>query len=243
MRVFYIENPDLNIAVEKVLEALRNKMLIMIAGSFSVDYSGRASSKLDEGDRIFIIKQDKAVLVHRPNGYKPVNWQPPGSRVNAVFRDGKMILEAIRLKPREKLIAIFTKIYFLFAIKLYDIGEFEMYLTEEDMKRVLIRHPDIIEEGLTIIKTEKELESGKADIIARDKNFKIVIIELKKHKIHKSDVLQLYRYVSKLRETNKNIRGIIVGTAVDNEAMIIADKLDLEIKTISLRKLSEYKGI
>jgi len=238
-----IKDPGLSVAAEKILEALRNKMLIIIVGSFSVDYRGRASSKLDEGDRIFMIKQDRAILVHRPDGYKPVNWQPSGSRINVAFKDGKMVLEAIRLKPREKLVAIFTKIYFLFAIKLYDIGEFEMYLTEEDMKRILIRHPNVIEEGLTIIKTEKELESGKADIIARDRNFKIVIIELKKHKIHKTDVLQLYRYVSKLRETNKNIRGMIVGTAVDNEAMVIADKLDLEIKTISLKKLSEYKGI
>ena len=57
------------------------KYTIVIIGSCKVIYEGRASSTLDYGERIVILKQDGSTLIHRPTGYKPVNWQPSGASI------------------------------------------------------------------------------------------------------------------------------------------------------------------
>ena len=71
---------DLAEAVERIREAIRSKRLLIVVGRMEVSYAGRASSILGSGDRVLMIKPDGSVLIHRPMGYEPVNWQPPGSR-------------------------------------------------------------------------------------------------------------------------------------------------------------------
>jgi len=45
-----------------------------------IDYRAEQDPFLDWGERIIIIKQDGAVLVHQPIMREPVNWQPSGSK-------------------------------------------------------------------------------------------------------------------------------------------------------------------
>ena len=237
----YLEKPSLEEATERIRYGIAWKMIIIIVGRFSVEYKGRASSYLEEGDRIFIIKQDRAILIHRPEGYKPINWQPSKSTVKVSVDKNKLILEAIRDRPREIIRAYFSKIHMIYMAKLYDTGKFSMYLTEKEMQDIISKNLSLIEEGLTLLKREKELEGGKADIVCRDKQGNIVVIELKKHNITIQDVLQLNRYIEGLRRTNKKIRGIIVGTGLNKDAYEILIRLGLEYKIINLKELSRYK--
>jgi len=236
-----LEHPSLDDVEQRLREVILWRRLAIIVGFFSVDYYGRASSYLESGERLIIIKEDGSVLIHRSVGYKPINWQPSSSRIRMERKDGILILEVIRMKPREVLRIKLERVKLLYIDKLVDTGAFEMYLTEEDMKRIFIRNPGLIEPGLHIITSEKEVGSGKADIVARDSSSNIVIIELKKHKIGVNEVLQLNKYVSELRVTNKNVRGIIIGTDISSDAMELAKRLKLEYKVYSLRALSQYK--
>ena len=70
--------PTLEKALSIVLNALNQKKVLVLVGTCTVEYQGRAKSTLSLGDRILIIKRDGAVLVHRPIGYAPVNYQRPG---------------------------------------------------------------------------------------------------------------------------------------------------------------------
>jgi len=241
MKIFNLVNPSIEEALKTIKHAISWKLFTIIVGNFSVEYEGRASSILEEGDRLLVIKQDRAILIHRPDGYKPVNWQPSGARLKAFIQDDNLVIEAIRVNPREIIKIYFTRLYLVYASKLYDIGRFSMYFTEKDMQEIISNHPSLIEEGLKIIKVEKELETGKADIIGRDKKGNIVVIELKKHTITVQDVLQLNRYVSILKSTNKRLRGIIVGTGINREALEIAGKLGLEYKILNLKEISRYR--
>ena len=72
---------DLEYAAEKIREGIRSGSLIVLMGLMEVYYEGRAASSLGPGERLLIIKQDGSLLVHRPTGYEPVNWQPPGSKI------------------------------------------------------------------------------------------------------------------------------------------------------------------
>lgn len=55
-----------------VREGIEKRKALMIIGNCWVDYQGRASSTLGPCERIVIIKEDKALLVHRPHGYESI---------------------------------------------------------------------------------------------------------------------------------------------------------------------------
>lgn len=78
----------------RILEdALRARKFVFVAGDCKVDYEGRASSVLEWGERVAIVKQDGSVLVHRPVGYEPVNWQPSGCLVKVWLEDsGNLVM-------------------------------------------------------------------------------------------------------------------------------------------------------
>jgi len=73
-----LENPSVKEAAEFVGEAVSERKVVVVVGNCWVDYRGRASSRLEAGERIVVVKEDGSVLVHRPVGYEPVNWQPAG---------------------------------------------------------------------------------------------------------------------------------------------------------------------
>lgn len=53
------------------------------------------------------------------------------------------------------------------------------YITEEDFENYIYKHLDLIEKGLTPIDRQVSIEEGRIDILAKDKNKKFVVIELK----------------------------------------------------------------
>lgn len=66
--------PSIDKAEEFIIKNIGKCLLVV--GNCCVEYQGRASSKLGPGERIVIIKEDGALLVHRPTGYEPINWMP-----------------------------------------------------------------------------------------------------------------------------------------------------------------------
>ena len=75
-----LENPEFSEAVEVLEEYLRREYTVQVNGLCTVNYQGRAKSKLDRGERLVIKKQDSALLVHGPDNYQPKNWQPEVDR-------------------------------------------------------------------------------------------------------------------------------------------------------------------
>ena len=53
-----VQNPTAEKAVSLVMEALSKRKALIIVGNCWVDYHGRASSKLEPGERIVIFKED-----------------------------------------------------------------------------------------------------------------------------------------------------------------------------------------
>ncbi|ACL10433.1 indolepyruvate ferredoxin oxidoreductase, alpha subunit [Desulfurococcus amylolyticus 1221n] len=84
------EKPDLNTLPGVIKKAIVEGRVVIIIGECSIEYEGRSASRLGNGERILIIKQDGSVLVHRPQGYSPVNWQPETSVIE-VWTDDEVI--------------------------------------------------------------------------------------------------------------------------------------------------------
>jgi len=235
-------SPSFDRAINLLKSAIKSKQLIIIIGSCKVRYSGRAGSYLEEGERVIIIKNDGSLLVHRDVGYKPVNWQPPGSSISIRGENGSIVIFSQRNKPLEKLLITMSNIKVIIAYRLVDVGEFSMYLTEDDLQRILFENPTIIESGLRAVMREKELKSGRVDIFAIDKEGNPVLIEVKRGRVGEKEVLQLYKYVSEIKVTNPNVRGILVSPELEPRAQMLINELGLEYKSVDLVKLSKKYG-
>ena len=233
-----IIDPSMKDVAEVINTARRSKCVLILIGTFSIDYKGRAASQISSGDRILIFKEDGSLIIHRPKGYKPVNWQPNTDSIKIDEKDEKLRVTFIRRKPKEVVSILIEKVHLIYYGKLEDIAQFEMHLTEDDLKDVLKKRPEYIEEGIRITREEHDIGIGKIDLLGRDRNGNIVVIELKKGRVGENEVLQLNRYVQYYRKTNPNVRGIIVGSSITNTAKILLENLKLEFKPINLRKIS-----
>ena len=122
--VVTLENPTVKKAAEFIKAAVAERKAIILVGNCWVDYKGRASSKLEPGERIVIIKEDSSVLVHRPSGYEPVNWQPTGCIFQTRTKGDTLRIRAVRRKPSESVNISFDHVYLASAMKLIDRGVF-----------------------------------------------------------------------------------------------------------------------
>jgi len=234
------ENPSVDEALSKLDTAFNERRTVVLIGNCWVNYWGRASSKLEPGERIVIIKEDGSVLVHRSKGYEPINWQPPGCSLKA-YKDGaSLVITAIRKSPRETVSIYFSQIYFLSALKLSDEGEFSLYASEEDMQKAILMEPSLIEDGFKPINYEKKVKPGFIDIYGIDKNGRMVVIEIKRRTAGKDAVLQLAKYIESLKvSAGQEIRGILVAPQISKEARRLLLSLGLDFKKIDPKKCSE----
>ena len=231
-------SPTLMEAAETLKDAFRGRRLVLLVGNCRVDYEGRASSTLEWGERITMIKQDGSVLVHRPTGYEPVNWQPPKCMMSVRIEDGSLVVNASRQQPKEAVSVEFKDISLAMTGDLTDNGEFALHVTEEQMKQAVLIAPNLVEAGLKPLEQEKSLgEAGFTDIVAEDRNGNLVIIELKRVQASKDAVTQLQRYLDTLRKRiNRPIRGLVVAPDLRRNAQPLLASLKLEFVRLAPEK-------
>lgn len=231
-------DPSISEAAEILEKAFRARNFALVIGNCRVDYEGRASSTLEWGERIAMVKQDGSVLVHRPTGYEPVNWQPPKCVVKVKLNDSGLIVSASRSQPRENVSIEFQEIRLTATGTLTDSGEFALHVTEEQMKQAILTAPDLVENGLKPLQQEKSLgEAGFTDIFAEDKHGRLVVVEIKRNAASKDAVLQLERYLETLRKkVNRPVRGIVVAPELRKSAQPLLDSLKLEYVRLAPEK-------
>lgn len=228
-------------AAEKIRKALRRREVLLVVGVFEVQYEGRASSTLGAGERLLIIKGDGSVLVHRPTGYEPVNWQPPGSKIEVKRVGDELVVEARRFSPREVLRIRFHEVYHVISFRLVDEAEFAMYATEEDMKKAILMKPSLIEEGFKPMEDERRAgAAGFIDIFGADSKGRLVVIEIKRKNATIEDIRQLIRYVESVeRELGRKPRAIIVAPGVQRSATREMEIHGVEFRCITPRQCAE----
>jgi RecB family endonuclease NucS len=222
-------------------QAIRQKRFIQILGESHVEYHGRARSILTEGERLIILKRDGTLLVHKPSGVEPVNWQPSGATFKITTKERKLVIIVNRAKPRETVRITFTSILLISASILNDSGEFSMFLTEAEMQQVLSTHPELIEKGLRIIRRERQVTPGFIDIFARDTKGRLVIVEIKCRRANREAVLQLHNYLKSLqKQSDPPIRGILVAPSLTKGTQTLLEQLGLEFRRIEPQQCYRY---
>ncbi|MFQ6134721.1 MAG: endonuclease NucS, partial [Nitrososphaerales archaeon] len=204
-----------------------------------VDYRGRSSSKMNWGERVVMLKPDGSVLIHRKTGYDAVNWQPPGCYITLSRQDGELSIRADRRNPRETLTITCREVLFVSALSLTDEATFDMLLAEQDLYRVLLNNPDMIERGFRISSQQKGLGRGKADITGYDKEGRYTVVEVKRVPADVEAVKQLYKYISEMRETSPDVRGILAAPGMRPAAKKLSRSLSIEYRQIDLKRCAE----
>jgi len=235
-----LTEPTLAEAAVLIEKAFAQRRTLIVAGTCHVHYVGRARSTLELGERLLIIKSDGSLLVHRPVGYEPVNWQPAGSIFHVQVKDDELEVHGIRQKPRESVRVTFNQIYMVSSLNLSDSGDFLLHASEDDMHRAILLKPELLEEGFKPISWEKKVEPGFVDIYGEDKNGKLVIVEVKRKTASKEAALQLAKYIEPIKaKVNREVRAVLVAPSLGKDVQRLLVTLGLEYKALDPKVCAE----
>ncbi|MEM2102069.1 MAG: endonuclease NucS [Candidatus Bathyarchaeia archaeon] len=238
--VVVLENPSVQEAERLIKDTFARRQTLILVGNCWVDYRGRASSRLEAGERVVMVKDDGSVLVHRSSGYEPVNWQPPGCLLNTRVVNGVLEVSAVRRQPREAVHIFFDRVYLATALSLTDSGEFSLYASEEDMHKAVLVQPSLIEEGFKPISYEKHIEPGFLDVYGEDAQGRFVVVEIKRKTAGKEAALQLSKYVEAIRGmVNREVRGVLAAPSIAKGMQRLLASLDLDYKVLDPKKCAE----
>jgi RecB family endonuclease NucS len=238
------ENPDLEEASELLREYLSRKYTVQINGLCTVNYSGRAKSKLDRGERLVIKKQDSPLLVHGPENYQPKNWQPEVDSFDIEVKDDKLVMKARRNNPDELVEIYFDQIDLITVDKLVDKSELKIAGHEVDIHESIEDDPEIVEEGLKVVERERETDAGFIDVFARDEKDNYVVIEVKRNPDYNT-VLQLQRYVEEIDEAfNSKVRGVLVAPKMTDKVLDYLEERGLEFVEVEMEDvIPSYESV
>ena len=239
-KVSVLTQPTLVEAAKLIEKAFAQRRTLIVAGICTVHYIGRASSTLDPGERVLIIKADGSLLVHRPVGYEPVNWQPSGGIFHIQADARSLLIHAVRHKPRENVKITFTNVLMVSVLSLEDSGEFLLFASEDDMHRAILLRPELLEEGFKPISWEKKVEPGFVDVYGEDKNGKLVVVEVKRKTASKAAALQLAKYIEPIKaRVNREVRGVLVAPSLGKDVQRLLVSLGLEYKVLDPKVCAE----
>ena len=241
-----LKNPEIGQAHEVLAEYLSREYTVQINGLCSVNYQGRAKSKLDRGERLVIKKQDSAILVHGPENYQPKNWQPEvdSYSVEVDEENDHLILEAKRNSPEEIVKVRFEDVDLLTVDQLVDKSELKIAGHEVDIHESIEEEPEIVEDGLKVIERERETPAGFIDVFARDEDNNYVVVEVKRNPDYNT-VLQLQRYVDEIdEEFQGRIRGILFAPKMTEKVLDYLKDRDLEFVEVDMADvINSYDAI
>jgi RecB family endonuclease NucS len=194
----------------------------LIVARCEVRYSGRLSAVLPESTRLLIVKSDGSVLVHADaGGYKPLNWMTPPT----VFEeDGETIVVRKRAGRSEDRLEI--RLVEVLSDVEHEMGEaaaLEKDGVEAHLQELLAERPDVIEEGLRLVRREWATDVGPVDLMCRDADDGWVAVEIKRVATIEA-VEQLTRYLAFIRAdpARAECRGIVAAQTIKPQAATLA---------------------
>ena len=210
MNLIAEQEPEIERVLDIINEGLSKKSLITIFASCRVFYDGRAISRLELGDRTILIKSDGSFIIHQDRKLEPVNWQPPKTKITVFEHQGIVKLRGVRRSPRETLEVEIYHTHFASYFLGEDSETLKLAGYEADMGDLIFTDPEVIEKGFRPKKREYHTPKGYIDILGKDHEGNLTILELKSRKAGINAVKQLRRYLDCFAEDKTKVRGILV---------------------------------
>lgn len=232
MKVVEEKNPDMERVLEIINEGLSKRAFITIMASCRVYYDGRATSRLGLGDRIILIKSDGSFIIHQDRNLEPVNWQPPKTKVTVNIHQGMVKVRGVRRNPSESLEAEILHAHMVSYFIGEDSESLQLAGYEADMGDLIFKDPEVIEKGFRPTSREYHTPQGFIDIMGKDLDGNITILELKSRKAGTNAVKQLRRYVDCFSDHKERVRGILVAPSATDDALQLLEEQGMEFKVL-----------
>jgi RecB family endonuclease NucS len=186
----------------------------------SVDYAGRLSAHLPEAVRLIMVKADGCVAIHADGGaYKPLNWM---NSPNTLADHGD---HWIVTNPKGETLTI--NLHEVFEELSHEFGD-DPGLTkdgvEAHLQELLAAAPEVMEDGLRLVRREYPTAIGPVDLVCRDADDAVVAIEVKRRG-EIDGVEQLTRYIERLHLDSSlgEVRGMFVAQVIKPQARVLAE--------------------
>jgi len=193
-------------------------MRIVIA-TCSVDYQGRLNAHLPPAPRLLMVKADGSVSIHADDrAYKPLNWMSPPCQLRVegeVWEVSNPKGEMLRITIAE-----------VHADVSYELGAgaaLQKDGVEAHLQELLAAQPEVLGEGLILVRREYPTDIGPVDLLCRDADGQAVAVEIKRRG-EIDGVEQLARYLERLDLDGRlrPVRGIFAAQQIKPQAKVLA---------------------
>lgn len=218
---------------------IAERKLIIATVKCSIEYWGRSRSVVGEGDRLIIIKADTTLIVHSPEGFKPLNWMSSPTDSTCEVVDGKILIHSQRTrKPFEEIkISIAEVIDYSSFEGLVDKESITVTHNEKDMRDYLAAHTREVDPDFKLKSVEYRSPVGFFDLYGKIGDT-YTVVELKSERAGLPAALQVVRYRNWLREhLAQDVGGVLMAPSIAPTALAIIRKEGIVFKTFNIRKI------
>ena len=200
----------------------------LVIARCSVAYAGRLDASLPEANRLIMVKADGCVAIHADGGaYKPLNWMNAPNTLIEDVSEGVGVWTVTNPKGETLTITLHE----VHADSAHELGEdpgLSKDGVEAHLQVLLAGAPEVIEEGLALIRREYQTAIGPVDLACRDTEGRFVAVEIKRRG-DIDGVEQLTRYLERLRLDSSlgEVRGVFVAQTVKPQARVLAESRGL----------------
>ncbi|HUG31558.1 MAG TPA: endonuclease NucS [Acidimicrobiia bacterium] len=202
----------------------------------TVDYSGRVTAHLPEATRLIMVKADGTLAIHSDgNASKPLNWMI-APNVLEIHDDRWEVTNA----KSERLTIWIDEILEDVTHALGDDPGLVKDGVEAHLQELLATSPQVLEEGLTLIRREYPTDIGPVDLLCADLNRSTVAVEVKRRG-ELDGVEQLARYIERLNKDARlaPVRGIFAAQSITPQARVWAEARGIEAIEVDYDGLRE----
>jgi endonuclease len=209
----------------------------LIVARCEVVYSGRLNAVLPESTRLLMLKSDGSVLVHADSGgYKPLNWMTPPTVIEE--GEGAIVVRKRAGKSEDRLEIRISEVLSEAQHEMGEAAALEKDGVEDHLQAELAACPDVIEEGLTLVRREWPTDVGPVDLMCRDEDGGWVAVEVKR--VATLDAVeQLCRYLDCIRvdTARAECRGILAAQTFKPQACVLAESRGIACVEVDLALL------
>ncbi len=208
----------------------------VIVARCAIGYSGRLTTRLGSGDRVLLFKDDGSVVVHALRGAKPINYMPGPT----VVEETGDVIAVRRPDSEESLVIVVEELHSDVGYpELVDDATLEREGRELEIHQLLALAPDVIEDGLIVVERERPTAVGPVDLVCRDAEGRLVLVEVKRVRAVVAAVEQVVRYREQVAADPgaREVRALLVAPDFAPQARVLAGQRAVECVILDVERL------
>jgi RecB family endonuclease NucS len=204
----------------------------LLVARCEVLYTGRLTARLPEAVRLLMFKADGSFLVHDDaGGFRPLNWMTPPTIVEE--SDGSIVVRKRAGKTEDRLE---IRVAEVLSEATHDMGEsaaLQKDGVERHLQEELAASPQVIGEGLHLVRREWPTDIGPVDLMCSDEDGAWVAVEIKR--VGTIDAVeQLCRYLERI---DGDCRGVLAAQSIKPQARTLAEARGIRCVEVDLAVL------